>query len=87
MFNDLQAGLHSSMRRNYAVKRRQPVNLSIQPRTNLEKRRSGRLTNQPATDYDERALDKADSTRAYRPIREPSLFEVHMAQVFESTWK
>jgi len=72
MFNDLQASLQSGIRRNNALKRRQPATLSNQPRTVVvEKRRSGRLTNQPATDYDERALDKADSVRSYRTISEP----------------
>lgn len=68
MFTDLQASLQSSRRRNNPLKRRQLVSMSSRPMVMVEKRRSGRLTNTPATDYDERALDKADSVRSYRAI-------------------
>ena len=77
MFNDLQASLHSSMRRNKAPKRRQPAVPSQQGTlVVMEKRRSGRLLNQPATDYNERALDKADSVATYRTFSEPQLLAV-----------
>ena len=40
--------------------------LALQPKLILEKRRSGRLQNQSAPNYNEAALDKADAISGHR---------------------
>ena len=72
----LMLDFQTAMRAKQPVKRlktQRVKDMSLHPKPILEKRRSGRLQSQPAPNYNEAALDKADAVGGHRQDGNASL--------------